>query len=359
MSIQWQEIRAPLGGGRGSQGGRWHSPHSDPLAGSGCAEGRARPLPLAGRERAHHFTRNDSPLTYSPSRAQAARSSTAPRTSAGSSRLSGRRAGARTGGRAGRPRGRETKRICTLSPKRSRSTVRRSPSPSTRPSSRASAPTQNAPEKSSPFSALSRAPRRLLHQVDEDLVDAGLKPLQALDVLRVLRAGRGRAWPCSRRRCGRAARCRSARSGGRSRNSPKRRRSNQRLRTGRRKSRRPRRRSCSRRKPPRPRRRRGPAASSPRRARGCAERSGAIARPIRRASSPPPRRPCAPGTENARSSIGATAAIDSPARNGITAPIAPLRRTHRDDGILGAEPARQEHLKLSRTSSRKRVMPLM
>ena len=112
-----------------------------------------------GRSGGHRSARNDSSAHYNPSRAQAARSSMAPRTSAGSRRLSGRRAGARKGGRAAAPREGASMRICTLSPKRSRRTVRRSPKPSTRPSSRASAPTQNAPEKSSPFSVLSFATR--------------------------------------------------------------------------------------------------------------------------------------------------------------------------------------------------------
>ena len=56
-------------------------------------------------------------------------------------------------------------------------------------------------------------------QVDEDLVDAGAEAPSAARHPSGPRAGRGRASPCSRPRCGRAARCRSARSGGQSRNS--------------------------------------------------------------------------------------------------------------------------------------------
>ena len=147
-------------------------------------------------------------------------------------------------------------RNCTLSPKRSRRTVRMSPRPSMRPRSRASAPTQKAPEKRSPLASLSFVAAAARGRGRRRRRGSGAGGPSGAPRPPGSRAGTGRASPCSRRPCAPGARRRCARSADRSRSSPRRRRWSRRWRRDRRRSRRPRRRSCSRRRPPHPRRRR-------------------------------------------------------------------------------------------------------
>ena len=265
-----------------------------------------------------------------------ARSSRAPRTSRGIEQAVRRERRAvepaRQRARSGRVGG-HVSRSLTFSPKRSRSTERRSPMPSTSPSSRASAPTQNAPENSCPVLDLQprAAPARRTRSTKTSWMRR-LELLQALDVLRILRPERvehglvaaGRvdppldAEPLDQPVEAEARRDHADRADDRGRvGEDLVARAGDHVAAGRRRV---------------LDEHEDRAASSPRRASGCAGRSGATAPAEPPGELTTSATALAPRIAKARSSIGATLAIESPERSGIAAPIAPVSRTTATDG---------------------------